>query len=70
MARIVRTHYRYKRTPADRQGAATTALRVAAVAAALAIGVSGCTSITAYEASPPYYRFPIRGGGGGGGNGG
>ena len=31
--------------------------------------VSGCTSIAAYQASHPYYRFPS-GGGGGGGNGG
>jgi hypothetical protein len=50
-----------------------TALRVAVVVAALALGCSqdsGCTSVTDYEATHPYYRFPVRGGGGGGGAGG
>ena len=49
------------------EGAVVTGLRIAAVAAmALAFTqILGCASITAYEASHPYYRFPARGGGGG-----
>jgi hypothetical protein len=50
-----------------------TALRVAAIAAAMAIAfsqASGCASIATYEASHPYYRFPVRGCGGCGGTGG
>lgn len=36
-----------------------TKVLIVAVAMALACGpISGCTSIAAYEASHPYYRFP------------
>ena len=39
-----------------------TKVLIVAVAMALACGpISGCTSITAYEASHPYYRFPVSG---------
>ena len=48
-----------------------TKVLIVAVAMALACGpISGCTSIAAYEASHPYYRFPVSGCGGCGGCGG
>ena len=71
---IIRTTYRQKRREMQRriamgEGPAVVALRIATVAAVIVLAlsqVSGCASITAYEASHPYQKFPGRGGGGGG----